>query len=456
VFAKKTTSKAVVFILSSLSLLSSVRECSAEPVTFRELAWVLPTADAFVRRIEPFPHYLGYAKEGGHLMGTAFLTTDIVPDESWGYRDRIVTLVGVDPEGKITGVKVLSESESPRYTRGFLSDGSSFLTQFIGKDASDNFVLRDDVDAITGATVTSSAISRSISAGLELITQEVLNLQVHKDNPVAHLYFQHLLWQIDFVFLWIIVALAAFAFCRKNTLLRYCIVGISFAYLGILKGGGFSINDVLALLSLRSPVFLNNLYWYSLAVIAIASAIIAGRFYCGWFCPFGAVTEVLYRLVPIEWTISRTVDSYLKAAKYVILATILVTAFLFANNALAMYVAGIVEPFATFFNLHGDLLSWAWLASMLICSSAIPRFYCRYFCPLGAFFAIVSATSAFLHLRRFSVNLPQDNCKGCRAAERQCQMDAINYDEQLGKARIDRNECFMCNTCAAVCPVASE
>jgi len=448
--------KAAIFILAITLSLNLIPKCFAESVTKKDLADVLPVANLFVRKTEPFGHYLGYTTEGGYLVGSVFITTEVVPDESWGYRDRIAALVGVDAKGKITGVKVMSEFESPRYTKGFLADGSWFLRQFEEKDAGDNFVLENDVDGITGATITSSAITRSIKAGLQLITEEVLYLQVDKDNPVKHLFFQHLLWQIDFIFLWIMVGLAFWSFFKKNESLRYFTLGLSFAYLGILMGGGFSINDVLRLLSLHNPVFLNNLYWYSLVVIAISLAVIAGRFYCGWLCPFGAILEVLYRVVPIEWTVTESTDRYLKVIKYVNLAILLLIAFLFANKILAIYLAGIIEPFATFFNLHGDLISWMWLFSMLFISSVISRFYCRYFCPLGAFFALVSGICSFLRLRLIRVNLPQDNCKGCRLAQKKCQMNAISYNEEFKKPRIEGKECFMCNTCAANCPVESK
>jgi NosR/NirI family nitrous oxide reductase transcriptional regulator len=444
-----------VSAVATVVVLTAVFECSAETVTRKELARVLPAADRFVRSLDPFPHYLGYTAAERELVGVAFLTTEVVPDESWGYRDRIETLVGVDASGRITGVTVLSEFESPRYTKGLLSDGSWFLRQFEEKDAADGFVLRDDIDAITGATVTSSAICRSISVGLELMTQEVLDLQVRKDSAATHLFLQHVVWQVRFILLWIVVALATFAFYKKNVFLRYCILGMAIAYLGILKGGGFSMNDVLTLLSFRAPVFLNTLYWYSLVAIAIGSAIIAGRFYCGWLCPFGAILEVLYRVVPGEWTVSAAADSYLRVVKYVALASILLTALLLGSNTLASYLVGIVEPFATLFNLHGDVVSWAWLILMLMCSAVISRCYCKYFCPLGALFELMSAASSYLHLRRLSVRLPQDNCRGCRTAEKECQMGAIAYSEVARRPRIAGSQCFMCNTCAAACPVAS-
>ena len=454
--AKRKLQKAAIFILPILVFLNLTPDCFAELVTKRDLADVLPTANAFARKIEPFEHFLGYTTEGGYLMGAVFLTTEVVPDESWGYRDQIATLVGADAEGKITGVKVLSEFESPRYTKGFLANESWFLRQFEEKDAGDNFILGLDVDAITGATITSSTVTRSIKVGLELITEQVLRKHVDKDKPVKHLFFQHLLWQIDFIFLWIMVGLAFWSFFKKNESLRYFILGLSFAYLGIFMGGGFSINDILRLLSLHSPVFLNNLFWYSLIVIAIGLAVFAGRFYCGWLCPFGAILEVLFSLVPIEWKITGEADRYLKVVKYVNLGILLMIALLFANNILAIYLAGIIEPFATFFNLHGDLISWMWLILMLVFSAVVSRFYCRYFCPLGAFFALVSRICSFLRLRLIRVDLPQDNCKGCRLAQKRCQMNAITYDEESKRPGIDGSECFMCNTCAAICPVESK
>ncbi|MBN1803699.1 MAG: 4Fe-4S binding protein [Sedimentisphaerales bacterium] len=448
--------KAAIFILAILTFLNLAPECFAESVTKRDLADVLPTADAFARKTEPFEHFLGYTTDGGYLMGVVFLTTEVVPEESWGYRDQIATLVGVNANGEITGVKVLSEFESPRYTKGLLADESWFLKQFEEKDASDNFILEGDVDAITGATITSSAVTRSIKAGLELVAEQILNKQVAKDNPVEHLYFQHLLWQKDFIFLWIMVGLAFWSFFKKKESLRYFILGLSFAYLGILMGGGFSTNDILRLLSGHNPVFLNNLYWYSLVIIAIGLTIFAGRFYCGWLCPFGATLEVLYRLVPIKRTITGEADRYLKVVKYVNLGILLMIGLLLGNNILAIYLVGIIEPFATFFNLHGDLISWMWLILMLVFSSVVSRFYCRYFCPLGAFFALLSGLCSLLGLRLIKVNLPQDNCKGCRLAQKRCQMNAISYDEELERPSIDGNECFMCNTCAAICPVESK
>ena len=91
-----------------------------------------------------------------------------------GYSSTIETMIGVDIKGKITGIKVLSQQETPglgdkieEIRPGEFSPW--FLQQFIGKSASENLAVTKDggeIDAITGATISSRAVSVSIIKGL--------------------------------------------------------------------------------------------------------------------------------------------------------------------------------------------------------------------------------------------------------------------------------------------------
>ena len=89
-------------------------------------------------------------------MGAAFVTTSIDPQVS-GYRDEIDVLVGIDLEGKITGAKVVGHRETPELMQRVLDSG--YLSRFVGRIAGDDF---GDIEAITGATVTSQAIANDI------------------------------------------------------------------------------------------------------------------------------------------------------------------------------------------------------------------------------------------------------------------------------------------------------
>lgn len=91
-----------------------------------------------------------------------------------GYSSVVETIVGVDPEGKITGIKVLFQQETPglgtkiiEVKHGDISPW--FYSQFAGKKASDNIKVKKDggdIEAITGATITPRAVTNSINAGL--------------------------------------------------------------------------------------------------------------------------------------------------------------------------------------------------------------------------------------------------------------------------------------------------
>ena len=117
-----------------------------------------------------FPYWIAYSdtgksKPGGHLF--------IARGE--GFASTIETLVGVDPDGKIVGIKILYQEETEEYGDRILEirEGEKdpwFPRQFLGKSASDTIRLKKDggtIDGITSATITSSAFTASIDTGLK-------------------------------------------------------------------------------------------------------------------------------------------------------------------------------------------------------------------------------------------------------------------------------------------------
>lgn len=84
-----------------------------------------------------------------------------------GYVDDIVMWIGVDNDGEVTGVTVRDMSE----TRGLGSKAKTdmaFLQQFMG--TSGDAALGENVDALTGATVTSKAVVKSINSAAGFVT----------------------------------------------------------------------------------------------------------------------------------------------------------------------------------------------------------------------------------------------------------------------------------------------
>jgi Na+-translocating ferredoxin:NAD+ oxidoreductase RnfG subunit len=82
-----------------------------------------------------------------------------------GYHGQIDLLVGIDEQGKVSGVKIISQHE----TAGLGADivKPKFLKQFVGKNAKDKLEAKQDIDAITGATVSTRAVCKGVKDALE-------------------------------------------------------------------------------------------------------------------------------------------------------------------------------------------------------------------------------------------------------------------------------------------------
>ena len=84
-----------------------------------------------------------------------------------GYADEITMLVGVSKEGKVTGLVVRKMHETFGLGANALND-HAFLAQFLNTDG--DAQIGEGVDAISGATVTSKAIARSVNSAVAYVT----------------------------------------------------------------------------------------------------------------------------------------------------------------------------------------------------------------------------------------------------------------------------------------------
>ena len=100
----------------------------------------------------------------------------LVGGESAGYALKVVAsgsqgniemMVGVDAEGVVTGVSIVNNSETAGIGSKVMSNENGVLDQFIGKSAADGtLAVGKNVDAITGATVSSRGVTTGVNAAL--------------------------------------------------------------------------------------------------------------------------------------------------------------------------------------------------------------------------------------------------------------------------------------------------
>lgn len=190
-----------------------------------------------------------------------------------------------------------------------------------------------------------------------------------------------------------------------------------------------------------------QLPYYMLGILLLMGLLL-GRFCCGFLCPFGMLQELLYKLpVPKahknQWTRRA---SYIKY--FVLAILVIVLPLIYSIPAFCKYLcpagtleAGIPlvltnEPLR---KLTGALFSRKVLV-LLICiagSAVLYRFFCRFLCPLGAFYSLFQKTAVV------GMKVDADRCIGCGKCVSACKLDVRCVGD---------HECVDCAECQDACP----
>lgn len=91
----------------------------------------------------------------------------VVLTKTHGYAGEITMLIGISNDGTVTGLQIRDMSETWGLGAEALSDWE-FLIQFLRTDGTAE--VGTDIDALTGATVTSKAITRSVNSAVGFVT----------------------------------------------------------------------------------------------------------------------------------------------------------------------------------------------------------------------------------------------------------------------------------------------
>jgi hypothetical protein len=229
-----------------------------------------------------------------------------------------------------------------------------------------------------------------------------------------------------------ILALATAAFAAKKRNLRWVALGATIAYLGFLDGGFLSVSHITSGIKVGPSVYLSDIPLLLLVAFTVVTTLFFGRVFCGFLCPFGALQDLMEKVVPKRFRreLPRAIHERAWLIKYAVLVVVLAPAVVGSETQVFQYF----EPFGTVFFFSASALLWMIAAGILIAAAIVPRFYCRYMCPLGAALAVASTVSPF-RIRRV------EQCGVCKVFEQKCPTGAIQ------KADINFRECVRCNVC---------
>ena len=151
---------AALVLLGSGMGLSKIAAVNSEKELNEMLATVLPGNTSF--------EWEEYDGEDEAIQAVYKGETGVVIQTvAYGYAGNITLLVGVSNEGTVTGLVVRDLSETPGLGANALTD-TEFLSQFLG--TSGEAQVGENIDAITGATVSSKAVTKAVNAAVAYVT----------------------------------------------------------------------------------------------------------------------------------------------------------------------------------------------------------------------------------------------------------------------------------------------
>lgn len=155
-----TIAAAALILLGLYNGLLGLRQENREQELQTKLETLLPGSKTFTKEAdtgEDTTVVAAYKGETGYVVAT----------QTNGYAGPIAMLVGVHNDGYVTGLQVRDMEETFGLGANILTDWE-FLAQFLRTEG--DAQIGTDIDAISGATVTSKAVARCVNGAVAFVT----------------------------------------------------------------------------------------------------------------------------------------------------------------------------------------------------------------------------------------------------------------------------------------------
>ncbi|MGI6449977.1 MAG: 4Fe-4S binding protein [Desulfitobacteriia bacterium] len=302
--------------------------------------------------------------------GTVMAYLGVSSDVGYGGPILVGTILGMD--GAVKQVMILEHKETPSYINKITQAG--YFRQYAKKKADDPLVLDYDLDRVSGATLSTRAIAKSVQEVSHVVAGKELKQTPKKAEIPIKIGIQEITVALLFIFSLLMPRF------KRLAKFRLVFLGLSVIILGFWLNRSLSMGHISALFLGYFPAPAENLIWYLVLFGAIVPALFTGRnLYCTYVCPFCGLQEAAHLISRVNLPLGRYLK-WFRLIKEVLLFLALFFAFLFINPSFSSY-----EPFGTIFGLNGSSHQWYLLFVILLTSFFYRRFWCLTLCPVGTF-----------------------------------------------------------------------
>ncbi len=343
---------------------------SIEP-TLQDVQAIFPDAASF--ELFPDPQKWGEVYDQNKQCLGYVIGTSPYMDHISGFGGPVPILIACNLKQELIAIRLLANAESESFVADLTAQG--FMKKWDGLALPQ--ALEKKVDAVSGATMTSSAIVQTVRERLALVSAS--NVTQTTDFNWKKLIYQSL------GVLVVVFALLSFTWPKKFAKYRIILLLSNVIVLGFLNGYALSLAIFYRWLLNGIPVLVIPLLSL-IAFLAIGVALATNvPFYCTVLCPYGSAQELVGKILSKRPKLSEKILRYLKHSREVVLAVLVILLVIGLEFDLTH-----TEPFSAFLLSYASIGVLVMASFFLVVSLFFPRFWCRFLCPTGAFLEIFS------------------------------------------------------------------
>lgn len=297
----------------------------------------------------------------------------LINESAPGYGGKMVVSVLVDTLGTIQDMKVAKHRETPSFLKK--TEKKGLINSILGKSYDDPFIKGEDIDVVTGATLTSETIILCAQAGSKKIARDQLNLKVSAlETPTLEIGIP----EVSIIALFMLAIIGVYRKTRYKKTLRWFTMLSGLFILGFWFAVPLTLSKINTFLLGYFPDWHSQMFWYLIIGGFLLTILVTGKnIYCTWICPLGGLQECFGLLGPARTRFSRKFNRTMSWIQRGVALLAILLALYFRNPVKLNY-----EIFGVALSLTGATYLFIMTGLFLLASIFIKRPYCIYLCPI--------------------------------------------------------------------------